>query len=198
MMGSWERTQHALRLIRVIVAIKMINYAKMRDCNIRNPTNPMVKRKGSIISKDEERGSKRRLRSGRIIETLISPLRLTKEVVTASTPSNPRFKPFVKPFTSSKSAIKTTRVIDSEDGQDETDDELQPISSHDSQAIVVHKKAPSNETNMNLISVDMSSVEKKGFQGQVLHGKPSISKAKLTRKTARGFVITLSLLLSRN
>lgn len=154
----------------------------------------MVKRKGSITSKDEERGSKRRLRSGRIIETLTSPLRLTKEVVTASSPSNPRVKPFVKPFTSSrsKSAIKIVGVINGEDGLDETDDELCSTSSHDSlaQAIVVNKKTLSSETN--LISADMSSVEKKRFRGQIPHGKTSKPKAKLTRKTARGIVTTFT------
>ena len=155
----------------------------------------MVKRKGSIISKDDEQVSKRRLRSGRIIETLTSPLRPTKEVVTASAPSTPRVKPFVKPFTSTKSALKIARVIDNEDGLEENYDELCSTSSHDSQAIV-HKKALSNETNMNWISADMGSVEKKGFQGQVLHGKTSISKAKSTRKTARGIVTTSYFLLS--
>jgi hypothetical protein len=147
----------------------------------------MVKRKGSKFSKDEERVSKRRLRSGRIIETLTPPPQLTKEVVTASTPSNPR----VKPFTSSKSAIKIARVIDNEDGLDEA--ELCSTSSHDSQAIVVPKKALSNETNMNWIPEDM---EKRGFQGQVLDGKTIVSKAKSTRKTARGIVTTPYLLLS--
>jgi hypothetical protein len=153
----------------------------------------MVKRKGSIISKDEERVSKRRLRSGRIIETLTSPLRLTKEVVTASAPSNPRVKPFVKPFTSTKSAIKNKKIPRA---MDENYDELCSTSSHDSQAIVVHKKPLSNET-MNWISADMGLVEKKGSQGQVLHGNTSISKAKSTGKTAKGIVTGSYLLLSR-
>lgn len=147
----------------------------------------MAKRKGSRFSKDEEQHSKR-LRSGRIIETLTSPHRITKEVVTASTPSNPR----VKPFTSSKSTIKITRVIDNEDGLDETD--LCSTSSHDSQAIV-QKKALSDDTNMNRISADMGLVEKRSFQAQVLHENTSVSKAKLTRKTARGIVTTPYLLL---
>ena len=124
----------------------------------------MVKRKGSKFSKDEERVSKRRLRSGRIIETLTSPLRPTKEAVTAST--NPR----VKPFNSSKSALKIVHVIDNEDVLDET--ELP--SSH-----------LSNETNMNWISADMGLVEKKG-----------VSKAKSSRKAVRGIIITLYLPLS--
>lgn len=149
----------------------------------------MVKRKGSIIYKEEEQVSKRRLRSGRTIETLTSPLRLTKEDVTASAPSEPRNKP----FTSTKSAIKVARVIGNEDGLDKNYDELCSTSSHDSQAIVAHKKALSNETNMNWISADMGSVEKRGFQGPLLHGRNSIS-----RKTARGIVTTSYLLLSRN
>ena len=164
--------------------------------NLSLQATPMVKRKGSIISRDEERVSKRRLRSGRTIETL-TPLRHTKDVVTASAPSKPRVKPFVKPFTSSKSAIKIARVTDNEDRLDENYDELCSISSHDSQA-VVHQKAISNETNINRILTDMGSVEKKGFQDQVLHGKIFISKAKSTRKTARGRVSTPYLLLSRN
>ena len=121
----------------------------------------MVKRKGSKFSKDEERVSKRRLRSGRIIETL-TPLRLTKEVVTvraASTPSNLK----VKLLTSSKSAIKIARVIDSEDGLDD-ETELSSTSSRDPQVIVVQKKALSDDTNMN--------------------------QAKSAGKTARGIVTT--------
>ena len=158
----------------------------------------MVKRKGSIISKEEGQVSKRRLRSGRTIETLTSPLRLTKEFVTVSTPSKPRVRPRVKPFTSEKSAIKIARVIDNEDGLDENYDELCSTPSHDSQAIVVHKKALSNETNMNWISADMGSVEKNGSQSPLLHGRNSISKAKSTGKTARGIVTISNLLLSRN
>ena len=155
----------------------------------------MVKRKGSIISKDEEQVSKRRLRSGRIIETLTSPLRLTKDVATASAPSNPRVKPFVKP---TKSTMKIARVIDNEDGLDENSDELCSTSSHDSQAIVIHKKVFPSETNTNWISAEMGSVEKIGFQSQVLHGKTSISRAKSTRKTAKGIVTTSYLLSSQN
>ena len=161
----------------------------------------MVKRKGSIVPKDEERVSKRRLRSGRIIETLTSPLRLTNlkaAVVTASAPSTPRVKPFVKPFTSTKSAIKIARVIDNEDGLDENYDELRSTSSHDSQAMVVHKDALSNETNMNWISADRGSVEKKGVQGQPLHGKTPMSKVKSSRKTARGIVTAPYLVCSRS
>jgi hypothetical protein len=168
-----------------VVASRVVTIATRRSLQVeqleRLKFEPMVKRKGSIISKDEERVPKRRLRSGRIIETLTSPLRLTKKVVTASAPSNPRHKTFVKPST--KSAVKIKRVIDNEDGLDENYDELCSTSSHDSQAIVVHKKALSNETNMNWISADMGLVEKRG---EVLHGKTSISKAKSTRKTARG------------
>lgn len=134
----------------------------------------MVKRKGSTISKDEEQVSKRRLRSGRIIETLTSPLRLTKEAVTASAPSNPRVKPFAKPFTSTN-AITIPCVMD------ENNDELCSTSSHISQDIVVQKTL-SKET-MNWISADMSSVAKKG--SQLRHRKTSISKAKSTRKTAK-------------
>ena len=164
--------------------------------NVCSPTSlkeldyPMVKRKGSIISKDEEQVFKRRLRSGRTIDTSV---RLTKEVVTASVPSNPR----VKPFTSTKSAMKIARAIDNEDGLDENYDELCSTSSHDSQAVVVHKKVFSNETNMNWISADLSPAEKKDFQSQILHGNTSISKAISIRKE-KGIVITSYLLRSRN
>ena len=74
-----------------------------------------LKRKGSKAFKDEERVSKRRLRSGRTLETSTSPLRCAKEVVNASAPSNPR----VKPFTSTESAVKITHVVNDEDGLDE-------------------------------------------------------------------------------
>lgn len=70
-----------------------------------------LKRRGSAVSKDEERVSKRRLRSGRTIEALTSPLRPAKEVtVNASVPGSRN-----KSFTSAKSAIKIARIVDDED-----------------------------------------------------------------------------------
>lgn len=74
-----------------------------------------LKRKGSTVSKDEERVSKRCLRSGRTIETSTSPLRHAKEVLNASAPSNPR----VKPFTSTQSAMKIARNVNNENTLDE-------------------------------------------------------------------------------
>lgn len=76
-----------------------------------------LKRKGSTVSKDEEPVSKRRLRSARTIEILTSPLPHAKEAqVNASAPSNAG----VKPFTSTKSAVKIARVVNNEDSLDET------------------------------------------------------------------------------
>lgn len=74
-----------------------------------------LKRKGSTVSKDEERISKRRLRSGRTIETSTSPLRHAREGVNASVPSNPRVKPFT-----SKPAVKIACVVNNEDALDKS------------------------------------------------------------------------------
>lgn len=133
-----------------------------------------LKRKGSTVSKDDEQVFKRRLRSGRTIETSTSPLRLAKEVVSVSVPSTPR----VKPFTSTKSAMKAVRVADNEYELDENHDEigssLRPLQT----VSVVHsKRALSNETNMDWTSADTGLVGKKGLHGEVLHRKTSISKA---------------------
>ena len=93
--------------------------------------------------------------------------------------------------------MEIARAIDNEDGLDENYDELCSTSSHDPQAVVVHKKVFFNETNMNWISADMSSAERKDFQSQALHGNTSTSKAKLIRKE-KGIVTTSYLLWSRN
>ncbi|KAF8812469.1 hypothetical protein BYT27DRAFT_7182913 [Phlegmacium glaucopus] len=100
------------------------------------------KRKGSTVFENEEQAPKRRLRSGRIIET--SPLRLAK-VVSASASlddSNPR----VNSFTSTKSAMKIPRVVDIEDELDENHDEicltpLQPSQAHLHSCLNAQKRA---------------------------------------------------------
>jgi hypothetical protein len=151
-----------------------------------SPQNAMaLKRKGSTISKDEERVSKRLLRSGRTIETSTAPLRLAK-VVNPSTPSKPR----VKPLTSTKSAMKIARFVDNQDELDQNNDEilLTPLQLPQTASVVRSKRALSNETNMDWTSVDTGSGEKKGLQSEALDGKTSTPKTRSARRTARGVV----------
>jgi len=143
---------------------------------------PAPKRKGSTIFKDEERVTKRRLRSGRTIETSTSPLRLAK-VVSVSASSDPR----AKPFTSTNSAMKFLHV-DIEHESDDNHDEicLTPLQPSQAAGVVRSKRTFSNETNMDWTSPDMGLVEKQGLQREVYHGKLSTHKAKLARKTTSG------------
>ena len=152
-----------------------------------------LKRKGSTISKDEERVSKRLLRSGRTIETSTAPLRLAKVVNAASVPSKPK----VKPLTSTKSAMKIARVVDNQDELDLDNDEilLTPLQPPQTASVVRSKRALSNETNMDWTSVETGSGEKKGLHSEALDGKTSTPKTRSARRTARGVVTTSRSLL---